>query len=173
MPRFTDTFWSKVLFKDFIRHFRKMSDEQIVRDINDSMDALENLDCSGESFGSLMVQWANDRKNGSFASAARENGAKGGRPRKNGDASTGDGEDGSSTGAKDGDVSTCVPLPRSFKEVAEFAGASGLDYDDTRLWWQRNFVERKGRDKDGKIIKNWKGALTNACLAEALRRKTA
>lgn len=60
--------------------------------------------------------------------------------------------------------------PRSFEEVAEFADAQGLDYDDARLWWQRNFVERPGCDKDGVAFDNWKGALVNACRAEEAKR---
>ena len=82
MPRNSDTFWSRVLFKDFIRHFRKMTPEQVAEDISASMDALDDLNPDGDSFGSLMVRWANDRMNGAFATAARENGKKGGRPKK-------------------------------------------------------------------------------------------
>ncbi len=82
MPRNSDTFWSRVLFRDFIRHFRKMTPEQVAEDISASMDALDDLNPDGDSFGSLMVRWANDRMNGAFATAARENGKKGGRPRK-------------------------------------------------------------------------------------------
>lgn len=63
--------------------------------------------------------------------------------------------------------------PRNFDEVRDFAEAQGLDYDDTRLWWQRNFVERDGVDKDGNPIKNWKGALVNACKAEEIKRRSA
>jgi hypothetical protein len=96
MPRNSDTFWSRVLFKDFIRHFRKMSPEQIAEDITESMDALDDLNPDGDSFGSLMVRWANERMNGAFATAARENGKKGGRPRKQDiteDAASGDAAD--------------------------------------------------------------------------------
>lgn len=67
---------------------------------------------------------------------------------------------------------TCRP-PRSFDEVRDFAEQNGLDYDDVRLWWERNFVERDGTDKDGKKFKNWKGALVNACKAEETKRRTA
>lgn len=63
----------------------------------------------------------------------------------------------------------CRP-PQSFDEVRDFANANGLDYDDMRLWWQRNYVEREGKDKDGYDIKNWKGALIEACKAEAVKR---
>ena len=208
MPRNSDTFWSRVLFKDFIRHFRKMSPEQIAEDIAESMDALDDLNPDGDSFGSLMVRWANERMNGAFATAARENGKKGGRPRKNqettADASTREGEDErdhrgntgtleSSTSSKTlyearqsqrggegslrlgGHVTpsrTCRP-PRDFEEVKDFIAQNGLDYDDARLWWERNYVERDGIDKDGKPIKNWKGALVNACKAEETKRRSA
>lgn len=67
---------------------------------------------------------------------------------------------------------TCRP-PMDFEEVKDFIAQNGLDYDDARLWWQRNFVERDGIDKDGKPIKNWKGALVNACKAEEAKRRTA
>ena len=65
-----------------------------------------------------------------------------------------------------------IPPPRSFEEVVAFVDKQGLDYDDARLWWQRNFVERPGCDKDGVVFDNWKGALINACKAEAKKRNT-
>lgn len=91
-------FWCRVLFKEFIKHFRKMTDEQIVRDIRQSMDDLEDLVADTDSFGSQMVRWAIERADEPFATAARENGKKGGRPRKNKDITAGaptreDGED--------------------------------------------------------------------------------
>ena len=67
---------------------------------------------------------------------------------------------------------TCRP-PRDFEEVKDFIAQNGLDYDDARLWWERNYVERNGMDKDGKPIKNWKGALVNACKAEETKRRSA
>lgn len=210
MSRNSDTFWSRVLFKDFIRHFRKMSPEEIAEDIKESMDALDDLNPDGDSFGSLMVRWANERMNGAFATAARENGKKGGRPRKDttADAPTRvDGEFKSDSGnagnmesatsannsrvtttharqsQREGEGSlrlgghvtpsrTCRP-PRDFDEVKDFIAQNGLDYDDARLWWERNYVERDGIDKDGKPIKNWKGALVNACKAEETKRRSA
>lgn len=91
-------FWCRVLFKEFIKHFRKMTDEQIIRDIRQSMDDLEDLVADTDSFGSQMVRWAIERADEPFATAARENGKKGGRPRKNKDNTAGaptreDGED--------------------------------------------------------------------------------
>lgn len=78
-----DRFWAKVLFKEFIRHYRKLDDAQIVADVRKSMDDLEDLVDDADSFGSKMVRWSMERADQPFATAARENGKKGGRPKKN------------------------------------------------------------------------------------------
>lgn len=78
----TDSFWTKVLWSRFIKHFRKLTDEQIIKDIHESMDALEDNDANGDSFGAKMVAWANERRNDKAAVASRENGNLGGRPKK-------------------------------------------------------------------------------------------
>lgn len=77
-----DRFWAKVLFKEFIRHYRKLDDAQIVADVRKSMDDLEDLVNDADSFGSKMVRWSMERADQPFATAARENGKKGGRPKK-------------------------------------------------------------------------------------------
>lgn len=77
-----DIFWCKVFFKEYIKHYRKMTDEQIVKDVRQSMDDLEDLVDNSDSFGSQMVRWSIERAEQPFATAARENGKKGGRPRK-------------------------------------------------------------------------------------------
>lgn len=56
-----ESFWCKIMFKEFIKHFRKLDDEAIIKDVKDSMDALENLDGSGDSFGAKMIAWSNAR----------------------------------------------------------------------------------------------------------------
>ena len=81
MTALRDRFWAKVAFKEFIRHFRKLSPEQIVSDVMASMDALEDLDDEGDSFGSKMVRWSMERVE--QYPMAQANGQKGGRPRKN------------------------------------------------------------------------------------------
>ena len=98
-----DIFWCRVFFKAFIKHFRKMSDEEIVKDIRQSMDDLEDLVGDTDTFGSQMVRWANGRADEPFATAARENGKKGGRPRKDKESTAGaptreDGESKSGSG---------------------------------------------------------------------------
>ena len=106
MTALKDRFWAKVAFKEFIRHFRKLSPEQIVSDVMASMDALEDLDDEGDSFGSKMVRWSMERVE--QYPMAQANGQKGGRPRKSitadgdsaniyGDAATSDGSEATTT----------------------------------------------------------------------------
>ncbi|SKA18804.1 hypothetical protein SAMN02745108_02825 [Fibrobacter intestinalis] len=76
-------FWTKVEWKVFIRHFRKMTKEQAGEDVMKSMDDLEEMNDSGTSFGAKMVRMANERMNSRAAKASVANGSKGGRPRKN------------------------------------------------------------------------------------------
>lgn len=76
-----DRFWAKVFFRDFIKHYRKMTPEQIVADVEKSMDDLENLEESGTSFGAKMIRASIGRAEN--YPQASENGKKGGRPRKN------------------------------------------------------------------------------------------
>ena len=188
MTALNDRFWAKVLFSQFIKHYRKMNDEQIVADIKQSMDDLEDLIDEGDSFGAKMVRWSMERVD--QYPQARENGKKGGRPRKNQETTTPctisadghrqaearqsqrEGEGSLRLGGHVTPSRTCRP-PRDFEEVKDFIAQNGLDYDDARLWWERNYVERDGIDKDGKPIKNWKGALVNACKAEETKRRTA
>lgn len=80
MTALKDRFWAKVVFKEFIRHYRKMTAEQKAADIDASMDALEDLDDTGNSFGSKMVRWSMERVD--QYPMAQENGKKGGRPKK-------------------------------------------------------------------------------------------
>lgn len=75
-----DRFWAKVLFREFIKHYRKMTDEQIVRDVRQSMDDLDDLVNDTDTFGSKMVRWSVGRAE--QYPMASENGKKGGRPRK-------------------------------------------------------------------------------------------
>ena len=55
-----NSFWARVFYTEFIKHFRKMTDAEIAADIRESMDALEDLDGSGKSFGALMVNSSNN-----------------------------------------------------------------------------------------------------------------
>ena len=71
-----------------------MNDEQIVRDVRQSMDDLDDLVDDTDTFGSKMVRWSVGRAE--QYPMASENGKKGGRPKKNKDISAdGDSRDGS------------------------------------------------------------------------------
>lgn len=129
-----DRFWAKVLFREFIKHYRKMTDEQIVKDVRQSMDDLDDLVDDTDTFGSKMVRWSIGRAE-QYPMAA-ENGKKGGRPRK-------------------------VPHPKGEYEVFDFAGENGIPEWVANEFYQRFFVERDGVDTDGNRIDNWKGALIN------------
>ena len=71
-------FFAAIPFSEIIRHFRKMTAEEIAEDVMASMDALEELDDSGKNFGAKMVKWSNER----IAFNRETRGSKGGRPRK-------------------------------------------------------------------------------------------
>ena len=143
-----DRFWAKVLFSQFIKHFRKMDDAQIVADIKQSMDDLEDLNDSGTSFGSKMVKWSMERADEPFAQAARENGKKGGRPRK-----------------KSG------PMPEDKELVYEFASQEGLDSSDAYNCWYATVQERDGRDMDGRPVEDWKAFVRQWCMTARANRK--
>jgi hypothetical protein len=87
MTALNDRFWARVLFKEFIKHYRKLTDEQIVADVRQSMDDLEELVDDTTSFGSQMVRWSMERAE--RYPQASENGKKGGRPRKDKDNTAG------------------------------------------------------------------------------------
>ena len=137
-------FWSKIMWEDFTQHYRKMTAQQCFEDIQQSMDDLYNRNPDGNSFGAFMVRAAETRQE-SYP-MARENGLKGGRPPSK------------------------VALPKNKQEVIEFAADNGLDVDDASTWAEQNLRERRGKDKDGKPIDNWKGALVNYCKAMSKRR---
>jgi hypothetical protein len=73
-------------------------------------------------------------------------------------------------GKKGGRPPVKIPLPKNKQEIIEFAVDNGLDPDDASTWAEQNLKERKGKDKDGNPIMNWKGALTNYCAAMKTRR---
>lgn len=64
-----------------------------------------------------------------------------------------------------------IPLPKKKQEVIDFALCNRLDLADVEQWIAMTIKERKGRDKDGAAIKNWKGALIKFCQKMADKRK--
>lgn len=127
--------------------------------------------------------------------ASVKNGKKGGRPRKEtiqGDAGHREAPDESATdsnnsearqvqaresrrtGAEPRGVSHSAPvrLP-SYDEFTRFVDAQGLDYTDAREWWEMTMVDRAGKDRDGKPIRNWKITCRRFCEAKAKNRRSA
>lgn len=78
------------------------------------------------------------------------------------------------TGAEPRGVSHSAPvrLP-SYDEFTRFVDQQGLDYTDAREWWEMTMVDREGKDRDGKPIRNWKGALKRFCTTKTANRRSA
>lgn len=166
MTKLNDRFWAKVMFEDFTNHYRKLDKEQVFADVVKSMDDLYERNPEGDSFGAFMVRRSLGRAE--QYPKASDNGKKGGRPRNNpdGDASNREAE----VDRKSATSPSMVKLPKNKQEVIEFAIDNGLDSDDASTWAEQNLRERKGYDKDGNPILNWKGALTNYCKAMERKR---
>ena len=208
----TNIFWCKVFFQAFIKHFRKLNDEQIVRDVRQSMDDLEDLVTDTDTFGSQMVRWALERAEEPAAIASANNGKKGGRPRKNqaeaptrkdGELKSDSGDAGnleSATSATISDFSGAresqrragadsvrgTPLhsaparsraknsrcPNSREDFHAFVADNNLHEALAEEWFAMH--EARGWvDRDGKPIKDWKGALYNYCTKTEQKRRTA
>ena len=63
--------------------------------------------------------------------------------------------------------------PKNAEEVRNFAADHDLDVEDARDWYERNYVERPGCDKDGVAIDNWKGHCTAYCRTVKEKRESA
>ena len=61
--------------------------------------------------------------------------------------------------------------PKNAEEVRYFAADHDLDVEDARDWYEMNYVDRPGCNKDGVAIENWKGHCTAYCQTMAERRK--
>ena len=138
--------WVKMEFVDFCSHYLNMTQKEVFEDVKQSMADMMSGNSSGKSFGAKMVAKARERlaKLGPINS---ENAKKGADAKWN-----------------------RIPLPKNKHEVIEFAADNGLDVDDASTWAEQNLRERRGKDKDGKPIDNWKGALVNYCKAMSKRR---
>ena len=84
-----DVWWDNVKFRDFCAHFINMTPEEIAADIKESLVKLIQLDDSGDSFGAMMVKNAKLRQGSPRSEASRQNGIKGGRPRKDKESTAG------------------------------------------------------------------------------------
>ena len=63
--------------------------------------------------------------------------------------------------------------PKNAEEVRNFAADHALDVEDARDWYEMNYVERPGCDKDGVSIENWKGHCTAYCRTAKEKRESA
>lgn len=61
----------------------------------------------------------------------------------------------------------------AWDEFVAFIDQQGLDYTDAREWWEMTMVDREGKDRDGKPIRNWKGALKRFCSTKTANRRSA
>lgn len=178
MTALKDRFWAKVLFSQFIKHYRKMTPEQKVADIDASMDALEDLDDTGDSFGAKMVRWSMERVN--QYPQASENGKKGGRPRKNSSEQDEalvnqprEGADSLRSDCHSAPSRQSGPMPEDRQVVIDFAVAEGLDVDDACECWYVTINERDGLTADGKKINSWKAYVRKWCTTRKNNRRTA
>lgn len=71
-----------------------------------------------------------------------------------------------------GKPSRTLPLP-TWEDFLSFVDGEGLDYTDAREWWEMTMVDRKGHDRNGKPIGNWKGALKRFCKSKINNRRSA
>ena len=161
--------WVKMEIDDFTGHFVDKSDEEIVKDVRASVVDFIRRNPEGDTFGAKMVRKMDDRiasrseqnsRNGTKGAAARWGKSHGGEP------AAGECVD----ERKAFSSPSMVKLPKTKQEVIEFAIDNGLDPDDASTWAEQNLRERRGRDKDGNLIMNWKGALTNYCKAMEKKR---
>lgn len=178
MTALKDRFWAKVLFSQFIKHYRKMTPEQKVADIDASMDALEDLDDTGDSFGAKMVRWSMERVN--QYPQASENGKKGGRPRKN----SSEQDEALVNQPREGAGSlrgvSCHSAPSrtsgtkfdNKEEFIQWAIDKGLDASDANECWEAT-VERGWKDADGNDVKNMRAFAMQWCRTRAKNRRSA
>lgn len=172
----SESFWAKVLFREFISHYVGMSDDEKAKDVSNSLYALSSLTTDNGSFGAKMVMWANERMSSNAAKASKENGAKGGRPRKNSDAEQAGGAVDSNTFTHTAAAPSANHQPPanvivalnsrkpakpakvpSTTELYDFAHLEGIDDSLAREWYDMT-ISRNWCDREGNKIKNWQAA---------------
>lgn len=150
-------------FSDFCSHFLSMSDAEIVKDVRDSMKDMIKANPDGESFGAKMVRKANEtasRKAETYRNNANARWHPETREQPN---------------------NPYAPQPQQLRpymdkqeptvsDVYNFARDNGLDEADARDFYEMTFVERNGRDKAGRKVRNWQGMLVKFCGSRARKR---
>lgn len=140
--------WCKLEFLEFSRHYIGMTDKQIVDDVRRSIESLCKENTKGNDFGSFLVRKALNRIESKAATASRENGKNGGRPR-----------------------TLSGPMPLNVQVVYDFASLEGLDKDDAYGCWYATTQERGGKDADGRPVKDWQPFLKGWCKTREANRK--
>ena len=177
-----ETFWCKVMFKQFISHFRKLNSEQILKDIADSMDALEDLNGDGKSFGALMVRLSNSRIEENRKQRI-EAGRKGGQARAAKFKERSDGDTGNVIADQNhtGNGGPLDPPPSgrsnrrkaqqspTTEELYDFCADNGIDEADARECFEM-CAERGWKDKNGKNIVDWKKFIQGFCESRQEKR---
>lgn len=136
-------------FSDFCSHYLHMTDEQIVKDVRDSMRDLIAVNSDGDSFGARMVKKAKEMAERK-AATYRNNANARWHPEQQGG----------------GTYGPSVGFP-TVTEIYDFASEKNLDSGYAREFYELNFVERGGKDKDGNVITNWKGMMLRYCESRA------
>lgn len=144
--------WVKIFFDDFCSHFYAMNDEEIVKDIRDSVKALLEKNQQGTSFGAMMVREASSRV-AQKSETYRQNVNQRWHPEIK-------------IPVKD----EIPPVAPSVQSIYDFARLHGLDEVDARDFYEMTFVERGGKDRDGNPVKNWQGMLKRFCQSREKKR---
>lgn len=177
-----ESFWCKIMFKDVISHFRKLDDKAIVKDIKDTMDALEDLNENGNSFGAMMVRNSKlriEENRDKRAEAGRKGGfAKAAKFKERSDGDNGNViSDQNHTG--NGGPLDPPPSGRSNRrkaqqsptteELYDFCVDNGIDEADARECFEM-CAERGWKDKNGKNIVDWKKFIQGFCESRQEKR---
>ena len=164
-----ESFWCKVLFKQFISHFRKLSDDAIIADIKDSMDALEELQETGDSFGAMMVRLSNKRILENSEKRA-EAGRKGGYAKaKNCKKKKAEATPSEQPGVNEPSRSKRKFHAPSTQDLYDFCADNGLDEADARDCFEMS-TERGWKDQNGKQIVDWKKFVIGFCESRQNKR---
>jgi hypothetical protein len=171
------------MFKDIISHFRKLDDKAIVKDIKDTMDALEALDGNGDSFGAMLVKMSNLRI-AEYSKKRAEAGRKGGFAKAKNSQQKQSEQNAEQEESTQQDFSVSQETrpgvrapgrtrrkfrPPSTEDLYNFCDDNDLDSADARDCFEM-CAERDWKDQNGKQIVNWKKFVTGFCESRRQKR---
>lgn len=138
--------WVKVSFDDFCAHYFDKSDDEIVKDVRQSVKSLLEKDGSGASFGAKMVREASKRISEKSV-IYRNNINVRWHPEKR-----------KTNGAP------------TINDIYDFCHENDFCEGDARDFYEMTFVERGGKDRNGNQVTNWKGMMKRFCESRARKR---